>query len=73
MATVIYVFSDPPNESLNRYKIGSHTGNKEKLITRYITSHPEIKLYYFIETDKAVDIENMFKRIHRDRVLKAKP
>ena len=66
MSTAIYVISDGSNP-INRYKVGSHTGDYEKLITRYITAIPELKIHYFIETTKASDIESRFKIMYRDK------
>lgn len=72
MSTVIYVVSDGSNH-VDRYKIGSHTGSCEKLISRYITAIPELIIHCFIETKKAPDIELRFKTIYKDkRILNIK-
>lgn len=63
--TAIYVISDPLNESVGRYKIGSHSGSKEDLITRYITICPQVTIHYFIETSRALDIEYTLKRMYK--------
>lgn len=62
ITTTVYVISDPLNESVDRYKIGSHTGTINKLVSRYITSLPELKIYYFEKTPLPLDIEAYFKR-----------
>ena len=58
MTTAIYVLSDPLNESIGRYKIGSHTGTINKLISRYITPIPELKIHYFAQTTLALNTEH---------------
>ena len=63
----IYVLSDPLNESVGRYKVGSHTGSLQKLISRYITPMPELKIHCFVETPMALDIEAMFKIMFPER------
>lgn len=75
MATAVNVISDPFNESIGRYKVGSHTGPYKKLEARYITllylltntTFPELRTHYFLETEKALDIETMMKLIYVDR------
>lgn len=70
MSTVIYVISDPLNESVGRYKVGLWSRNKESLITRYITYHPEMNIHYFVETNKAFDVESIFKENNKDKRVK---
>lgn len=67
ISTGIYVLSDPLNEAASRYKIGSHTGTINKLISRYITPIPELKIYYFVKTLLALDIETYFKKTFADK------
>ena len=61
MTTAVYVLSEPSNGNPNRYKIGSHTGELNKLISRYITSLPDLVVHYFIELNNAKEIERIFK------------
>lgn len=61
----LYILSDP-NSKTECYKVGSHTGSLKKLISRYQTSIPKVKINYFVETNKAADIENKFKQLHID-------
>lgn len=70
MSNKIYVISDPLNESVSRYKVGSHATTKEKLLSRYITSNPEVHIHYFVETPIALEVEAMFKGIHRDKRIR---
>lgn len=69
MTTAVYVLSDPLNESIGRYKVGSHTGTCKKLERRYLTYLPELKIHYFLETEKALDVESMMKRIYAEKRL----
>lgn len=56
---VVYVISC---ESIrNRYKIGHHSGSKDSLIGRYITSIPDLRVDRFIERSNAPQEE---KRLH---------
>lgn len=57
----IYVLERGLNSS-KIYKIGSHTGSKEKLIKRYITSCPDLNILFFREINRAREIERDFKR-----------
>lgn len=67
MTNVVYIISDPPNEHMGRYKVGSWSRDEEALITRYITSHPELKIYYYVETSKALDVELAFKKLNKTK------
>ena len=70
MVTSIYVISDPPNANLCRYKVGAWFNDKEKLINRYITSHPELQICYYVDTPKAYDVESIFKKLNRDKRIR---
>jgi hypothetical protein len=48
-------------------KVGSHTGDVEKLKKRYITSIPDIKIIHFIPHPDHKRIENDFKRSYDDK------
>lgn len=61
MTNIIYVFTDPLNESLNQYKVGSHKGTLNQLRSRYITGLPKLIVRYFIKTKNAKIIEDRFK------------
>lgn len=63
MSTAIYIVSDPYNESIGRYKVGSHTGSRDKLLSRYVTYLPDAKIFYFREVIDALGIENIIKQI----------
>ena len=66
MAT-IYVLTDPINESLSRYKVGSHKGTLSELRSRYITPIPNLIIRYFIQIDNAKEIESYFKLAYENR------
>ena len=61
MTTAIYMLSDEAGKFSDRYKIGSHTGDVNKLKSRYITGTPNVKIHYFIEAINAKEIEKQFK------------
>jgi hypothetical protein len=61
----IYVITTKIYKQQNIYKVGKHSGNKEKLIKRYITALPNIEIIYFqecplydiVETNIKVELE----------------
>ena len=63
----IYVLTDPVNESLSRYKVGSHKGTLSELRSRYITPIPNLIIRYFIQIDNAKQIESYFKLTYENR------
>lgn len=65
--SVVYVITDGDNPTTDRYKLGSHTGDYGKLLTRYITIMPGARILYFVQTLKALEIESKFKLIHQDK------
>ena len=62
----IYVLTDRINESLNRYKVGSHKGTLEELRLEYITSLPNLIVRYFIQIKNAKEIKNHFMFVHEN-------
>lgn len=63
----IYVLSDPAHIKEGKYKVGSHGGNMDDLITRYITALPEVQVFCFIETAIYSMIEAIFKSKYSDK------
>jgi len=51
------------------HKVGIHTGDDEKLTSRYITSIPNLKILYIIKIDSAKDIEYEFKELFKSMRL----
>ena len=70
MVTSLYIISDPPNQNMGRYKVGAWFNDKEKLIGRYITSHPELQIFYYVNTPKAYDVELIFKKRNKDKRIR---
>lgn len=44
---------------LGNYKVGYHTGNKDMLIKRYVTSLPEVNIIFFKPMSRAKECEKM--------------
>lgn len=63
MFCALYIISAPDYEIVGKFKVGIHSGEIAKLITRYITSHPDlsIKLFIMLPDGKAREIENKIK------------
>ena len=61
MSSALYVLSATP-EATDQFKVGFHTGDIKKLRKRYITSHPQHKIHYFIEMPFAKQVEKQFKK-----------
>lgn len=59
----IYILSTPDYIKINRFKIGKHTGYKEKLIDRYKTALPDVNIIYFKETIHTMEVEKIIKMI----------
>lgn len=59
---MLYIISDPLNENVFRYKVGSHSGNRDQLISRYITALPELNIHYCSEIVTAYEIEQKLKQ-----------
>lgn len=62
----IYILSDEYS-SIEKYKVGYHSGTLDELITRYITAIPRLNIHYFIYFYNAPDIENSFKNLYRHK------
>ncbi len=62
----LYIISNPLFESVNRYKVGFHTGSREHLISRYITILPDLNIHMFYESQIASQVENTLKHLYRN-------
>lgn len=45
--TAIYIITNPANEKKKMFKLGKHRGSPKKLISRYNTSIPDVKISIF--------------------------
>jgi hypothetical protein len=61
---IIYVLCDADN--IGRYKIGKHTGSREKLIKRYQTYFPKTEILRFVEVPRALMVERYIHRALSD-------
>lgn len=64
----IYVVSTEEGANLNKYKIGKHTGTKEKLLSRYRTYLVTPVLYFFEHMEDSIDFEKDLK-VYLDQYL----
>jgi hypothetical protein len=68
--TSVYIFTSPELILLNRYKIGKHKGDTKKLIHRYITSFPQIKILNFTPCSNNLQIEKFIKKVfYHNRIM----
>lgn len=49
-----------------KYKVGSHNGTLNKLVARYITALPQLRINYFIYHEDAINIERKFNNLFYD-------
>lgn len=59
----VYLLTSPEMESVQRYKIGKHTGTKEKLVSRYKTYLVDVIVLRFAKLQGNVDIHE--KALHQ--------
>lgn len=59
----LYIITSPLHEKAGQYKVGIHTGDSKKLISRYRTAIPgiEIKMFILLATGKAKEVEDKIK------------
>ena len=63
-AGVVYVVcdADAASGSVQRYKIGKHTGSREDLIKRYKTYLPRVEVLRFVSVPRARMVEAYIQR-----------
>lgn len=62
-----YILSIPSLFKQDIYKIGMHTGSREKLCNRYITSLPDLVIFYFHQCDQARWVEQEILQEYEDK------